>query len=100
MAENKLASYLGLARRAGKLTLGVNAVAACKGDVFVLVADEAASDNTKKEIEKLKRRHGCPVVWTQRLETLTGKAECKLTAVREKNLADAILRVGEGNQSV
>ena len=100
MAENKLASYLGLARRAGKLTLGVNAVAACKGDVFVLVADEAASDNTKKEIEKLKRRHGCPVVWTQRLETLTGKAECKLTAVREKNLADAILRTGEGKQSV
>ncbi|MDE7296029.1 MAG: hypothetical protein K2N84_02060 [Clostridia bacterium] len=100
MEENKLASYLGLARRAGKLTLGVNAVAACKGDVFVLVADEAASDNTKKEIEKLKRRHGCPVVWTERLETLTGKAECKLTAVREKNLADAILRVGEGKQSV
>lgn len=100
MAENKLASYLGLARRAGKLTLGVNAVAACKGDVFVLVADEAASDNTKKQIEKLKRRFSCPVVWTERLESLTGKAECKLTAVRERNLADAILRTGGGKQSV
>ncbi|MDE5547725.1 MAG: hypothetical protein K2J30_01830 [Clostridia bacterium] len=100
MAENKLASYLGLARRAGKLTLGVNAVAACKGDVFLLVADEAASDNTKKEIEKLKRRLGCPIVWTERLEALTGKAECKLTAVRERNLADAILRTCEGNQSL
>lgn len=93
MAGNKLASYLGLARRAGKLTLGVNAVAACKGDVFLLVADAAASDNTKKEIGKLEKRFGCPVVWTENLESLTGKAECKLTAVREKNLADAILRL-------
>lgn len=94
MAGNKLASYLGLARRAGKLTLGVNAVAACKDDVYVLVADKAASDNTKKEIGKLGKRFGCSVVWTENLETLTGKAECKLTAVREKNLAAAIAGLG------
>lgn len=92
MAGNKLASYLGLARRAGKLIIGVNAVAVSKGGVFLLVADVSASDNTKKEIGKLGKRFGCPVVWTEDLESLTGKAGCKLTAVREKNLADAIVR--------
>lgn len=100
MAGNKIASYLGLARRAGKLTLGVNAVAACRSDVFLLVADVAASGNTKKEIEKLRKRLGCPVVWTEELESFTGKAECKLTAVRDKNFADAILRAVEATQTV
>ena len=95
MAENKIAAYLGLARRAGKLALGVNAAFACKGGVYLLVADEAASENTKKEISKLARRFDCPVVWTEDLETLTGKEYCKLAAVREENLASAIRKVSE-----
>lgn len=95
MAENKIAAYLGLARRAGKLALGVNAVSVCKSGVYLLVADESASENTKKEIAKLARRFGCPVLWTGDLESVTGKSYCKLAAVREENLASAIRKTSE-----
>ena len=91
MAGNKLQTYLGFARRAGKLTLGVNAVSTLKGGVYLLVADISASDNTKKEIEKLAKRFSVPVVWTEDLETLTGKECCKLAALREEHLAEAVL---------
>ena len=89
-----LKTYLGFARRAGKLTLGVNAVSTLKGGVYLLVADIAASENTKKEIEKLARKLSVPVVWTEDLETLAGKEHCKLAALREEHLAEAILAAG------
>ena len=91
MAGNKLQTYLGFARRAGKLTLGVNALSTLKGGVYLLVADTSASENTKKEIEKLAKRFSVPVVWTEDLETLTGKECCKLAALREEHLAIAVL---------
>ncbi len=95
MAESKLKTYLGFARRAGKLALGVNAAAACKGGVYLLVADGSASENTKKEIGKLAKRFSCPVLVTEDLETLTGKECCKLAAVREENLARAMISATE-----
>lgn len=94
MQGNKIASYLGLARRAGKLTLGVQAASSAKG-VFLLVADEAVAENNRKEIEKLKKRFSCPLLYVAGLEELTGKANCKLAAVREEHLAAAILKNSE-----
>lgn len=91
MGASKLETYLGFARRAGKLTLGVNAVSTLKGGVYLLVADTSASENTKKEIEKLANRFQVPVVWTEGLETLAGKEFCKIAALKEEHLAEAIL---------
>ena len=88
----KIKSYLGFARRAGKLTLGVNAAKAERGRVFLLVADRAASMNTKKEIASLSERFSCPLIEVEDLASLTGKAFCKLAAVREEHLAGAILQ--------
>lgn len=90
MAQTKIAAYLGLARRAGKLTLGVNAVAALRGGVYLLVSDEDASENTKHEIQKLKRKLGCPCVEISALGQAVGKEPCRLAAVREEHLAAAI----------
>lgn len=90
--EHKIAAYLGFCKRAGKLALGVNAVAATRGRVYLLVADPSASPNTKKEIEKFAVRFSCPVVWAEGLETLVHKTACKLAAVREEHLAAAIVR--------
>lgn len=87
--REKIKTYLGFARRAGKLTLGVAAVGTLKRDVFLLIADESASPNTKKEIERLRKKFGCPFVETSRLEELADKAEVKLVAVREEHLAAA-----------
>ncbi|MGN0822184.1 MAG: hypothetical protein ACI4NG_00265 [Candidatus Gallimonas sp.] len=97
MQRSKTETYLGFCLRAGKLTLGVNAIACVKKDVYLLIADPSASENTKKEIEKLKRRFSCPLAAAENLETLVQKPHCKLAAVRDKSLAEAILgEAGKG----
>ena len=100
MQENKIKTYLGFARRAGKLALGVNAAKCVRGRVYLLVMDSAASPNSKKEIESLRKRFSCPLIAVENLEELTGKSQCRLAAVREEHLAQAILQtVGIEEQS-
>lgn len=88
---SKMGTYLGFCKRAGKLTLGVNAAMAARGRVYLLVADRSASQNTQKEIQKLAARFACPVVWTEGLAELVHKEACKVAAVREEHLAAAII---------
>ena len=91
MQRSKIETYLGFARRAGKLTLGVQAAGTVKKDAYLLVADESVAPNNRKEIEKLQRKFSCPLVFTKGLEDMTGKANCKLVLVRDEHLAAAIL---------
>lgn len=93
--QSKVASYLGLARRAGKLTLGVNAIGTLK-KCFLIAADPAASENSKKEIGKQQKRLMCPLVFFEHLGEAAGKPGCMAAAVREEHLAAAILKeIGE-----
>lgn len=85
---DKLRSYLGFARRAGKLTLGVTAVEAERRKIFLLVADADASPNTKKVIGQIRARCACPYAEVEDLSALVGKP-VKLAAVREEHLAAA-----------
>ncbi len=91
MNESKIKTYLGFAMRARKVVLGINAARAIRGNVSLLIADRDASPNAQKEIAALQARFACPLVVVDNLEELTGKAFCKLAALREGNLAHAIL---------
>lgn len=95
MLESKISAYLGFARRAGKLTLGVQAAESLRGGVYLLVADEGVAPNNRKAIEGIQRRLSCPLIFTEHLEELTGKPFCKLAAVRDEHLARAILEEKE-----
>ena len=90
MAESKIAAYFGFAKRAGKLTLGVNAAETLKKQVFLLAADESTQKNSRKTIAKLQEKFSCPLLWFENLGELVGREGCKLAAVREENLAKAI----------
>lgn len=93
--RSKAASYLGFARRAGKLTLGVNAAATVK-KCYLLIADPAVGVNSRKEIEKQKSRLGCQLLFLENLGEAVGKPGCMLAAVRDENLAAAIIgEIGE-----
>lgn len=92
MERSKTASLLGFARRAGKLTLGVNGACALKKGVYLLVADESAQKNSRKEIEKLRVKFGCPLLFISGLGAFVGKESCKLAAVRDRGFAEAIMR--------
>lgn len=97
MQRSKIASYLGFARRAGKLTLGVHAAGALK-HAYLLVADESVAPNNRKEIEKLQKKFGCGLIFVSSLEDMTDKAQCKVAAVRDKNLAEAILKASQESE--
>ena len=90
--QSKAETYLGFCRRAGKLTLGVNAARATRERVYLLVVDRSASANCIKDVEKLARKFSCPVVRIDDLASVVGNEACKVAAVREEHLAAALER--------
>lgn len=95
MQTSKAERYIGLCIKAGKLTCGFNALAAERKEVYLLILCASASENAKKSALKLKNKFGCELLEYScgLLEDLTGKPNAKIAAVREKNLAKAILSV-------
>ncbi len=102
MLKSKAERYVGLCMKAGKLTCGFNAVEAEKKRIYLLILCSSASDNAKKSAQKLKNRFGCElmVIYGTPLEEVTGKPNCKLAAVRDKNLADAIMSAADDNMKI
>ncbi len=99
MQRSKAESYIGFCIKAGKLTCGFNAVEQQKKDVFLLLLCHTATENAQKSALKLKNRFGCEMLVScgRTLEEITGKVNCKLAAVRDHNLARAILRAEDEN---
>lgn len=93
MQRSKAESYIGFCIRAGKLTCGFNAVAAQKKEVYLLLLCDTASENARREAEALRKKFKCGIVLVRGvpLEDIVGKPNCKLAAVRDENLAEAIL---------
>lgn len=62
-AANKVAGFLGLCTRAGRLSFGqeacVNAVR--KGEAVLVLLDEGASGNTRKRLHNACQTHGVPL---------------------------------------
>ena len=93
MQRSKAESYIGFCIRAAKLTCGYNAVATLRKDVYQLLLCGTASENAVKQALSLRGRFGCEMIVLRgkTLEDTVGKANCKLAAVRDMDLAKAIL---------
>lgn len=101
MNGNKIEAYLGFALRAGKLVLGLNSIETVKKGVYCLLLDEGAAKNSYKEARKLKAKFACPLIIIKDLGALIKREGCKLTAVKDSSLAEAILReAGEKGISI
>ena len=93
MQRSKAEGYIGLCMKAGKLTCGFNAIEIQRGNTYLLLLCATASENAKKSARKLSVKFGCPIFLTEgkTLEEIIGKPNCKLAAVRDENLAKAIV---------
>lgn len=89
MLRSKAASYLGFARRAGKLTLGVNGVQTVRS-CALLVADRGAGKTSRERIERLGKKLGCPLIWCEGLGEMVGSPGCVVAAVRDEGFAKPI----------
>lgn len=92
MDANKIKSYVGFARRAGKLSLGVNAIKTVKKGVYCLLIDKSTAKNSRKEAEKLSVRFACPLLEVEDLGSLAGRDGCKVAAIKDISLAGAIIK--------
>ena len=93
MKNNKIFTYVGFARRAGKFKAGLNAIKTVKKDVELLILCHSASPNAIKEAEKLSERFFCPLFKTVTftVEEMMDKENCKLVAILDAELAKAII---------
>ena len=90
----KTVSYIGFAVRARKVKLGVNAAMTAKpGMIKLVVLCHTASDNTKKEAISIAKKHHAKIVLskTYPVAELVYKENCKLIALLDKGLSQAIL---------
>lgn len=72
----KLLSLIGLARKAGKVTLGTEMVcdAVRDGSVKLVIASEKSSDNTKKRISNCAQYYGARLEYTDATPDEIGRA--------------------------
>ncbi len=97
MEKSKIETYLGFCIRARKIAFGVDEVAKQKKS-FLLLTDEGLGESSRKEMEKAWKRLQCPmyVVAKDGLGTLLHRVGVKAVAIKDKNLASAILSVVDG----
>ncbi len=92
MVKSKIETYIGFLVRSRKITLGSGAISTLHGGVYLIILDGASAKNSQKLALKFKNRFSCPlVVCSLGFEKAVNKEGCKIAAVRDLNLANAIL---------
>lgn len=96
MEQSKVRSYIGFCFRARKITLGSGAIGALNGGVYLLILDCKAKKNSLRYALKYKNRFLCPLlICNDDFEDIVKKPLCKLVAIRDKSLAEAIIKSGD-----
>ncbi len=94
MEKSKISTYLGFCIRSGKIVFGVDNAEKEKRDVFLLIADEALGKSSFKTMLKVKEKFSCPLIVSDSgaLGELTHRTSVKAVAIKDKNLAEAIVK--------
>jgi len=98
LESGKIETYIGFCLKCGKISLGSGAISTLRKDVYLLIVDGAAAKNSKRLAFKFKNRFNCPLlICKQGFERAVNRAGCKIAAIREENLAKAILQTKDDN---
>ena len=94
--KSKAETFVGFVMRTGSFRIGTNAVQTLKKAYLMLICP-SASENTKKQAEKIARKFGCPLleVKDKTLEDMTHRENAKVMAIADKALSEAILSNSE-----
>lgn len=92
MGKDKAETFIGFCIKSGNLSHGSGAISTLHGGVFLLIMDGDSAKNSVRLALKFKRRFKCPLlVCKQGFGEAVNKPGCKIVAIRDKNLANAIL---------
>ena len=97
MERSKVESYLGFCLRAGKVVFGVDGIEQQKKGVFLLIVDKSVGESSFKKVQKAREKLSCPLVLAEeeKLGAMLYKPAVKAVAIKDKNLASAIISVAE-----
>lgn len=94
----KIETYLGFAIKSNKIIYGLDNIVQYKKAIKLFVLCNTASANLEKESIFYANKKCVKIIKTeQKLETLINKINCKLVAILDRNLADAIIKCNGGN---
>jgi ribosomal protein L7Ae-like RNA K-turn-binding protein len=91
---------LGLARRAGHLVIGTQAVkeAASRGQLALVIVAEDAAENARRRLDSVLREDGIGVVWLGSRESLgraVGRGNAVVVGVRDRGIGARIAEMAE-----
>lgn len=87
----KISSYIGFALKAGKVVFGTDNILASNKRMLVLVSDEL-SGNAASKISAHASENGWRVIEISGMRSIIPREGVKAVGIREKNLAEAILK--------
>ena len=90
MDKIKLQGYINIAKKAGYVIIGGDKLYNYNKKLYLVIYSNDASKNTLKVVEKLKQRD-IPVITLENLEDIMNIKNCKIIAIKNKNLSDIIL---------
>lgn len=98
MANSKIETYIGFCIKSRKIALGSGAISVQRGGVYLIILDGTSAKNSRRLALKFKNRFSCPLlVCKSGFDGIVNKPFCKLAAICDKNLANAILSAKESN---
>lgn len=98
MVKSKVETFIGFSIKARKIALGIGAITALKGGVHLVIVDGNAAKNSKDAALKFRKRFSCPLlVCKSGFGDAVNKQDCKVAAIRDGQLAKAILDNCDGN---
>ncbi len=90
-SQEKVKSYLGLARNGGYVILGSDKLKSYDKKLYLVLVDQTAGHNSKKIAEKISERN-IPVRVIQNLEELSSIQNCKILGIKNKGFCEVILK--------
>lgn len=88
---NKVKTYIGFARRAGKVVLGVDNILTLKRPMLVIYSKELA-ENSVNKLKNSAETTGHTLIEVESTVALGLPDGCKAAGIKEKNLAEAIIK--------
>ena len=86
----KIRTYIGFAFKAGKCVLGVDNIVKIKKPMLILYST-SLSQNSIKKAQESATQNNQEFIGIQNFNEITPREGCKALAIKDKNLASAIL---------
>lgn len=94
--NDKFVTMIGFARRSGKIVYGLDSLKRSK-NIKLLAVSDTASDNLKRNMERLADNSEIPIVLVERLESTVGN-NVKALGLTDTNMAKAVAEyIGAGS---